>query len=67
MENTGNRETAEEIERKKEFHRVMENIGNLPKPNEAGPSTSSSRQPQHEENRIKSETPEIAETKIMSD
>ena len=44
MEDTKNRETAEEVQRGTKIHRVMENIGIVPKTtNEAGPSTSSPR------------------------
>ena len=40
MEGIVNTETQEEIERKKEFHREIDKIGNLPKPNELGQGTS---------------------------
>ena len=40
---TVNRETTEEIERKREFHRVIDKIINLPTPNEAGASLSRTR------------------------
>ena len=46
------KETPEEVARKKEFHRVIEKIRNLPKRDEAGPSSSNTQQqqrPQYEE------------------
>ena len=64
-ENTVYRGTAEETEQKK-FLRVKEKVRNLPKTNEAGPSTSSPRQTQTEEDRTESEILEVAETEIMS-
>ena len=68
MENTVNRETTEEIERKREIHTVTNKIRTLPKPNEAGPSTSNTRQIQPEEDSIEMETPGFAETEtILSD
>ena len=56
MENTINRETTQEIERKREFHGVIGKIRKLPKPNEAGPSTSNTKQTQPEEESFEMET-----------
>ena len=55
-ENTANKETAE-IERKREFHRVMNKIRPLPKSIEAGPSTSNTRKTQPEDYSFETETP----------
>ena len=54
-----NKETQEEIERKREFHRVMHKIRNLQKPNETGQATS--RQ-QTGEIQPDSEIPELSKT-----
>ena len=65
MQSTVNRETTDEKERKREFHRVREKIRNLPEPHEAGPSTSSPRHTQQED-RVEIEASEPADTEVMS-
>ena len=50
-----NKEALEEAARKIEFHRVIERIRNLPKRDEAGPSSSitqQQQQPQYEEENV---------------
>ena len=42
-----NKETQEEIERKREFHRVIDKIRNLQKPNETGQGTSRQKREKH--------------------
>ena len=57
MENTVNKETEDEIERRREFHRVINKITNLPEQNEAGTSTSNTRQTQPQEDSFGMNTP----------
>ena len=66
MKSTVNGETSEERERERKFYRVIEKRMNLPKANETGPSTSSPRQTQPEEDRIEIDAPKPAETELMS-
>ena len=66
MENTVNKEIREDIERKRDFHRVIDKIRNLPKPNEAGPSTSNIKQIQPDKVSFDMETPGFVETESMS-
>ena len=58
------KETPEEVARKKEFHRVIEKIRNLPKRDEAGPSSSNTQQqqPQYEEENINADQRDETET-----
>ena len=66
-ESTVNRKTKEEIARKREFHRVIDKIRNLPKPNEANRTEPSQlRQTQPEEDRIEIAALEPAKTEVMS-
>ena len=58
-----NKETQEEIERKREFHRVIDKIRNLQKPNETGQGTS--RQ-QTGETQPDQEIPKFEDAKTMS-
>ena len=66
MENTVNKETRGETERKWEFHRVINKIRNLPKPNEAALSTSNTNQIQPEEDSFEIETQGFAEIETIS-
>ena len=58
-----NKETQDEIERKREFHRVIDKIRNLQKPNETGQGTS--RQ-QTGEIQPDSEIPELEDAETVS-
>ena len=58
-----NKETQEEIERKREFHRIKDKIRNLQKPNKTGQGTS--RQ-QTGETQPDPETPEFGDAETMS-
>ena len=56
-------ETQEEIERKREFHRVIVKIRNLQKPNETGQGTSRQQTGEIQHN---SEIPELEDVETMS-
>ena len=59
------KKTPEEVARKKEFHRVIEKIRNLPKRDEADPSSSNTQQqqqPQYEEEDINVDQRDETET-----
>ena len=58
-----NKETQEQIERKKEFHRIVDKIRNLQKPNETGQGTS---RHQTGETQPDPETPEFEDAETMS-
>ena len=66
MEITVNKETTEESDSKREFHSVINKIRNLPKPNEAGRSTSNTEQIQQEKDSFEMETPGFAETETIT-
>ena len=51
MENSS-RELQEEVDRKREFHRVIEKCRNMPKSNEEGPSSSNTQQPRDREQEL---------------
>ena len=56
------KETPEEIARKKEFHKVIEKIRNLPKRDEAGTTNSNTQQPQIEDKDITTHQKDESET-----
>ena len=56
------KETPEEIARKKEFHKVIKKIKNLPRRDEACPSSSNTQQPQIEDEDINSHQRDETET-----
>ena len=56
------KETPEELARKKQFHRIIERIRNLPKRDEAGPSSSNTQQPPIEDEDIATHQKEETET-----
>ena len=58
------KETQEEVDRKREFHRIVKRITNMEKRDEAGPSSSNTQQPPDKEKEL--EMQQRDEMKTMS-